>query len=115
MFNNNKKIKFLEALCRTQEHDIENIESQIRKLRSNMLTIDDAKTRDYIVRTTYIGKITDQKLLKDFENKIADTLGDTFKNICNNILNFQLINLHKYYDILKDYEMKQIVIDTYRK
>ena len=100
MFNNNKKIKFLEALCRTQEHDIENIESQIRKLRANMLTIDDAKTRDYIVRTTYTGKITDQKLLKDFEHEIADTLGDTFKNICNNILNFQLINLHKYNIIL---------------
>lgn len=111
----NNKIKYLEDVCRTHENEIANLESLYRKLKANMLTIDDAKHRDYIVRTKYTGKIKDENLIKDFKKEISDTLGDKFDSICNNLLNYQLYGLDKFKGILNVYEMKQIILDTYKK
>lgn len=110
-----KKIRALEILCSTLQSELDSLERDVRKLRANMLTIDDAKKREYIVRTKYIGKIKDDSLVKDFKKEIELTLDDKFDNICQHLLNYQLINLIKYRDILNNYEMKQIVLDVYRK
>ena len=109
----NNKIKFLEMVSQTHDKGLLNIVKELNKLKANVLTIEDAKKRDYIVRTKYVGKIKDDKLLKDFKHEISDTIGDCFESICSEILNFRLVNLSKFKDILKNYEMKQIVIDTY--
>ena len=80
-----------------------------------MLTIDDAKKRDYIVRNKYIGKITDDNLIRDFKKEIELVVEDSFDSVCQQILNFQLINLTKFKDVLNNYEIKQIILDTYKK
>jgi hypothetical protein len=111
----NNKIKYLESVCRKHENEIANLESKLRKMQSNLLFLEDAKHRDYIVRTKYTGKIKDENLLKDFKKEISDILDDKFDAICTNILNFQLSGLYKFKDILHIYEMKQIILDTYKK
>lgn len=110
-----KKMRALEILCSTLQNELDSLERDVRKLRANMLTIDDAKKRDYIVRTNYIGKVKDDALIKDFKNEIETTLDDKFDNICQKLLNYQLIDLYRYREILNNYELKQIVLDTYKK
>ena len=60
--------------------------------------------RDYIVRTKGIGKMKDKKLIEDFKKKFPDY---------NDIQNYEFDKLNDYYDELKLYEQKQIVIDVY--
>lgn len=108
-----KEYKQLKTAYESLVDDFHVLERTVKKLYANCLTIDDAKKRDYIVRTKYIGKVKDDKLLKDFKNEITITLGDTFDNICNNILHYRLIDLQRYRDILNNYELKQIVLDVY--
>ena len=68
------------------------------------LSIEEARKRDYIVRTKGLGKMKDKKLIADFQKEFPDY---------NNIQNYEFSNLDKYYDTLKLYEQKQIVIDVY--
>lgn len=74
------------------------------EMNLDMLTIDEAKKRDYIVRTKGIGKMKDKKLIEDFKKEFKDY---------NDIENYKFDNLDKYYTLLKLYEQKQIVIDVY--
>ena len=60
--------------------------------------------RDYIVRTKGIGKMKDKKLIEDFKKEFPDY---------NDIENYNFASLNYYYDELKLYEKKQIVIDVY--
>ena len=60
--------------------------------------------RDYIVRTKGIGKMKDKKLIEDFKKE--------FPNY-DDIQNYEFEKLNDYYDELKLYEKKQIVIDVY--
>lgn len=60
--------------------------------------------RDYIVRTKGIGKMKDKKLIEDFKKEFPDY---------NDIQNYEFEKLNVYYDELKLYEKKQIVIDVY--
>ena len=69
---------------------------------------EDAKKRDYIVRTKYIGKLKDKNLIQDFKKEFDD-----FDKLCNDILNYDFTDLLAYYETLKLYEKKQIVIDVY--
>ena len=64
--------------------------------------------RDYIVRTKYIGKMKDKKLIEDFKKEFKD-----WDLECNKIQNYDFDGLINYYDKLKLYEKKQIVIDVY--
>ena len=64
--------------------------------------------RDYIVRTKYIGKMKDKKLIEDFKKEFKD-----WDLECNKIQNYDFSGLINYYDKLKLYEKKQIVIDVY--
>jgi hypothetical protein len=77
-------------------------------LYSRPLYKEDAKKRDYIVRTKYIGKLKDKNLIQDFKKEFTD-----FDKICNEILNYDFTDLLSYYETLKLYEKKQIVIDVY--
>lgn len=82
------------------------------------LTIDQAKKRDYITRTKYLGKITDKKIKEDFQIYIEGQCGDDFKSITNKILNYEFYFENKnildlYSDALQKFEYKQIVLDTY--
>ena len=105
------------------ENRIETLEirlSACSKFITESLTITEAKQRDYIVRTKYIGKITHKQLKEDFRQEIAEKLKDNFDSITNKILNYNFYDtdhgihlLNEFYNILKDYEMKHIVIDTY--
>ena len=65
---------------------------------------DQAFKRDYIVRTKGIGKMKDKKLIEDFKKEFPDY---------NDIQNYKFEKLNDYYDKLKLYEKKQIVIDVY--
>ena len=60
--------------------------------------------RDYIVRTKGIGKMKDKKLIEDFKKEFPDY---------NDIQNYEFEKLNDYYEKLKLYEQKQIVIDVY--
>ena len=101
------KIKGLEEMIRIQDYNV-----------NTALTITQAKKRDYIVRTNYIGKIKDKKIKEDFKNEIKDRCGDNFDSISNKILNYEFFFENKnilyiFRDILQQYEYKQIVLDTY--
>ena len=78
------------------------------------VTLEDAKARDYIVRTNYIGKVKDEALIEDFKQEIEQQLKDNFNACCNNILNYKLINVQRFRELLDKYEKNQIIIDTYR-
>lgn len=106
------------------------MELEIKKLHEEVLglalamegklkTVDVFK-RDYIVRNKYIGKLTHKQIKDDFKKEIETKLKDNFDSITNNILNYRFYDvdskihlLNDFYKILKDYEMKQIVIDAY--
>jgi hypothetical protein len=109
-----KQYKALVAAYNILDDELSSLESQLKTLRRDTLTIDDAKARDYLVRTNYIGKIKDEKLLEDFKKEIEQQLDDNFDHCCTQILNYQLINLHHFRNIVDLYEKKQIIIDTYR-
>lgn len=106
------------------------MELEIKKLHEEVLGLAmavegrlktaDAFKRDYIVRTKYIGKLTHKQLKEDFKQEIVEKLKDTFDSVTNNILNYRFYDvdnrinlLNRFYETLKDYETKQIVIDTY--
>lgn len=65
---------------------------------------DQAFKRDYIVRTKGTGKMKDKKLIEDFKKEFPDY---------NDIQNYEFEKLNDYYETLKLYEKKQIVIDVY--
>lgn len=69
---------------------------------------DQAFKRDYIVRTKGTGKMKDKKLIEDFKKEFKD-----WDLECNKIQNYDFDGLINYYDKLKLYEKKQIVIDVY--
>lgn len=82
----------------------ESLLSLAKELLRGSLTIEEAKKRDYIVRTNGIGKMKDKKLIADFKEE--------FPNY-DDILNYDFTDLLAYYETLKLYEQKQIVIDVY--
>lgn len=82
------------------------------------LSIANAKQRDYIVRTNYIGRIKDKKIKDDFKKKIEDKCGDNFDSITNKLLNYEFYFENKnildlFSETLQKFEYKQIVLDTY--
>ena len=103
------------------ENRIEALEIRLNacsKYIVEILTITEAKKRDYIVRTNYIGRIKDKKIKEDFKTKIEKECGDKFDSITNNILNYRFHIegkniLNKFSEILEKYDYKQIVLDTY--
>ena len=111
----NTKYNQLKLQLASFENDLKELEKNLNKIPSKYLTIDDAKNRDYIVRNNYIGKVKDELLIEDFKLEIERTLGDTFESVCLKLLNFQLLEVSKFRAILNNYEIKQIVLDTYRK
>lgn len=91
---------------------INKLERAIAELPSSLfgcfVTNNCAFMRDYIVRTKYIGKMKDKKLIEDFKKEFKD-----WDLECNKIQNYDFDGLINYYDNLKLYEKKQIVIDVY--
>lgn len=109
-----KQYKTLVAAYNILDNELSSLESQLKTLRRDTLTIDDAKARDYLVRTNYIGKVKDEALIEDFKQEIEQQLKDNFNACCNNILNYKLINVQRFRELLDKYEKNQIIIDTYR-
>ena len=109
-----KKYEALRAAYNILEDEHYSLEEEVRSLRKSILAIDDAKARDYIVRTNYIGKIKDEALIEDFKQEIEQQLKDNFNACCNNILNYKLIDVQRFRELLDKYEKNQIIIDTYR-
>ena len=115
--------------------EIEAIRANLRKVETSYISLDDARKRDYIVRTDYYGSVKDKNIKKDFIEDVQNTLGDDIKSLQNDILNynfyrsekprsseekscdsshlFDLNILFTYHRKLKEYEFKQIVLDTY--
>lgn len=113
-----KQYKELKRAYKSLVDSVEILERTIKKLYANCLTIDDAKKRDYIVRTNYIGRIKDKKIKDDFKKKIEEICEDKFESITNKILNYEFYFenkniLNKFSEILQKFEYKQIVLDTY--
>lgn len=106
----------------TMERKIYDLEWKTKLIEKTMtslyLTVDEAKKRDYIVRTKYLGKITDKKIKEDFKIYIEGQCGDNFDSITNKILNYEfyfenknILNL--FSEALEKYEYKQLIMDTY--
>lgn len=110
----NKKYEALRAAYNILEAEHYSLEDEVRSLKRNILTIDDAKARDYLVRTNYIGKIKDEALIEDFKQEIEQQLKNNFNACCNNILNYKLINVQRFIELLDKYEKNQIILDTYK-
>lgn len=97
-----KSVKFLNEYCGKAISDI--------KSKGEILTVKNAKIRDFFVRTNYVGRLTDKKVIQDFK----DELDITFEEFKNYVLNYNTEKLIGYYDIYKKYEQKQMVLDTYK-
>ena len=103
------------------ENRIESLEIRLNtcsKFIVDSLTITEAKKRDYIVRTKYLGKLTHKQLKDDFKKEIEELCGDKFDSITNKLLNYEFYFENKnilelFSETLKKYEYKQLVIDTY--
>ena len=108
-----KKMRALEILCGTLQSELDALGRDVKKINIKMLTIDDAKKRDYIVRNKYIGKLKDNNLIKDFKEEIHTVCENSFDCVCNDLLNYRLANLQIYSETLNKYELNQIVLDTY--
>lgn len=108
-------------------NNLVNLDKRIRELEKihevvvdvrDYLSIDQAKKRDYIVRNKYLGKITHKQIKDDFKKEIEKVCGDNFDSITNKLLNYEFYFENKnilelFSEILKKYEYKQIVLDTY--
>lgn len=103
---------------------IQNLELALVTMTNGILTINDARTRDYIVRTKYYGKIVDTKIKKDFKEAIEKKSRDSFDSVCNNILNYRFKVdteeytgnvLYLFIKTLEEYENKQFILDMYGK
>lgn len=113
-----RKIKLLENEIEVLRKELHGIHEYLTNRK--LLTIDEAKRRDYIVRTNYYGKLTDTNIKKDFKAKIEEDTKDKFDSIKTKILNYEFFDkeismfiLDNFYETLKEYEKKQIVLDTY--
>lgn len=85
---------------------------------TGVLTIKQAKDRDYIVRNKYLGKITHKQIKDDFKKEIEKVCGDNFDSITTKLLNYEfyfenknILNL--FSETLQKYEYKQLIMDTY--
>lgn len=108
-------------------NNIVKLDDRIRKLEKmhevivdarDYLSIAQAKDRDYIVRTKYLGKITHKQIKDDFKIYIEGQCGDNFDSITNKILNYEFCFENKnildlYSDALQKFEYKQLIMDTY--
>lgn len=109
-----KKLKRLEEKCARLEKTVDMIIEELVTVKNTYLPKDYMEKRDYIVRTNYIGKITDEGLLRDFKKEIEKKLGDTFDSCCNKILNYAIYGVSIFRKTLDEYDKKQIVLDTYK-
>lgn len=101
------KKKQLLVMINLLKEKVNRLEDDLDKLTvryGKCLSRENAMKRDYIVRTNGIGKMKDKALIDDFKKEFGDY---------NQILNYDLNNLNDYYDNLKLYEQKQVVIDVY--
>lgn len=101
------KKKQLLVMINLLKEKVNRLEDDLDKLTvryGKCLSRENAMKRDYIVRTNGIGKMKDKALIADFKKEFDDY---------NQILNYDLNNLNNYYDNLKLYEQKQVVIDVY--
>lgn len=102
------KKKELLAMINLLKSKINKLESELNTLSFHCsckyLRTEDSMKRDYIVRTNGIGKMKDKKLIENFKKE--------FPNY-DDIINYKFGNLNIYYDALKLYEQKQVVIDVY--
>lgn len=106
------------------ELELKFLKCKINLLEQNqnkkVLTIDEAQMRDYIVRTNYIGIIEDTNIKKDFKSKIEQETELSFKEACDNILDYKFHNnsnfiLGEFYWQLKMFEEKQQILTKYGK
>lgn len=96
-----KSVKFLTEYCGKNISEL--------KEKGELLSVQNAKIRDFFVRTNYTGRLTDKKIIQDFKDEL-DVPFDEFKNY---ILNYNTEKLVAYHDIYKKYEAKQIILNTY--
>ena len=113
-----RKIKVLENEIEVLRRELLGLQGYI--FEKKFLSVEDAKRRDYIVRTNYYGKLTDANIKKDFKAKIEEDTKDKLDSIKTKILNYEFFDkeipmfiLDYFYKTLKEYEKKQIVLDTY--
>lgn len=108
--------KELETMVSDLSKDILRLKWENETIR--YLKFEDAKKRDYIVRTKYLGKITHKQIKDDFKKEIENVCEDNFDSITNKILNYEfyfenknILNL--FSETLQKYEYKQLIMDTY--
>lgn len=97
-----KSVKFL------TDYYARNVSEIVKK--GELLSVKNAKIRDFFVRTNYVGKLTDKKVIQDFK----DELDMSFEDFKSYVLNYNTEKLVEYYDVYKKYEQKQIILDTYK-
>ena len=108
--------KELETMVRDLSKDIMRLKWENETTR--YLKFEDAKKRDYITRTKYLGKIKHKQIIDDFKKEIEDKCGDNFDSIATKLLNYEFHFENKnilelFSEILQKYEYKQLIMDTY--
>lgn len=102
-----KKVKELEEKMKEME---EKHNFLINLSSKPFLSIEDAKIRDFFIRTNYVGRLTNKELVNEFKN----SLGITFEDFKQEVFNYNVKHLKRYYKLYKNYEHKQIVLDSYK-
>lgn len=108
--------KEMETMVRDLSKDILRLKWENENIR--YLKFEDAKKRDYITRTKYLGKITHKQIKDDFKKEIEEVCEDNFDSITNKILNYEFYFENKnilelFSETLQKFEYKQLIMDTY--
>lgn len=105
-----KKQKQIETLISDNKCEIETLQVAVKTLlKSQYLQAGDAQIRDYFVRTKYIGKLEDKKLIEDYKKAVGD-----FEAMKNDLLNYKNVeNFVSYREKLTKFEYQQLVLDMY--
>lgn len=105
-----KNQKQIETLISDNKCEIEALQVAVKALlKSQYLQAGDAQIRDYFVRTKYIGRLEDKKLIEDYKKAVGD-----FEAMKNDLLNYKNVeNFVSYRETLTKFEYQQLVLDMY--
>ena len=105
-----KKMTQIDILISENRSDIDFLKAELEKIeKSKYVGSSTAQIRDYFVRTKYIGKLEDKRIIEDYKNEVGD-----FEAMKNDLLNYNnLSKFESYRETLRKYEYKQIILNTY--
>lgn len=89
---------------------VENLQSKIIELeQSQKFIIQNLKTRDYLIRTNFLGNLNFSNYKNEFKLCKFGKNNISFDMVCNEIKNYNFDNIIEFLNKLSDFEQKSII------